>query len=79
MQADNGVFPEQRFYMTGCEEEIQKKYPYLFNYNPVKEYIAKVSAKSGEMAAVSKKSTPIPLKILIDCGNIEKIKESIVR
>lgn len=47
MQADNGVFPEQRFYMTGCEEEIQKKYPYLFNSNPVKEYIAKVSAKSG--------------------------------
>ena len=28
------------FYMTGCEEKMQEKYPTLFNSNSVKEYIA---------------------------------------
>ena len=39
------------FYMTACEEEMQEKYPALFNSSPLKEYIAqsirKTRSKNG--------------------------------
>ena len=43
------------FYMTACEEEMQKKYPSLFNSNPVKEYIAQSIRKVRENGGSFKK------------------------
>ena len=63
------------FYMTGCEEEMQEKYPILFNSNPVKEYIAQSIRNVRENGGSFKKSTLIPLKTPTGCGSIEKMKK----